>query len=99
MKKIEFEVDVKKLQKERFRENSFTTKAGEEVNQTLADLVYIEREEQVVYEGDTSKKVKCGFIAEKGKKDDNTNIVGNAFYWVNKEDTSNYDVAPEDIPF
>ena len=84
--KISLSIDVTKLQKERLRTNEFTTKAGENVKQTLADLVVIPLQEtKVVKSADTYDLVKVGFVVEKGKKEENTNIVGDALIFKNKE--------------
>ena len=103
MKKFNLSIDVTKLQKKRFRTNEFTTKAGETVKQTLADLVVIPTEEKVIVSKDDYTMVKVGFIAEKGKKEEDTNIVGDAFEFRNTNDEAKQAVSEnvntEDIPF
>jgi hypothetical protein len=103
MKKFNLSIDVTKLQKNRFRTNEFTTKTGETVKQILADLVVIPTEEKVIVSKDDYIMVKVGFVAEKGKKEDNTNIVGDAFEFRNTNEEAKSavteDVKSEDIPF
>jgi len=76
MQKFNLSIDVSKIQKERLRQNSFTTKDGE-VTQTLCDIVVVPlKERKLIKEGDGWNMYKSGFAVEKGTKEETTNILG-----------------------
>jgi hypothetical protein len=105
MKRLNISIDVTKIQKDRLRENKFTTKKGEEVKQTLCDIVCVPIEKKLIKEGDTYKMYKVGFVVEKGGKEENTNILGDVMEFENtesqvspQEDVST-DIDVSQIPF
>lgn len=88
MQKFNISIDVSKIQKDRLRKNSFTTKDGE-VNQTLCDIVGIPlKEKKLIKEGTTYKMYKTGFVVEKGTKEETTNILGDVMEFENSADQS-----------
>jgi len=104
MQKFSIAIDVSKIQKDRLRKNSFTTKDGKEVNQTLCDVVGIPlKEKKLIKTGDTWKMYKSGFLAEKGGKEETTNTLGDIMEFENttpdKIEYPTEEVNPEDIPF
>jgi len=104
MQKFSIAIDVTKIQKDRLRKNSFTTKDGKEVNQTLCDVVAIPlKERKLIKEGDTWKMYKSGFLAEKGKKEENTNTLGDIMEFENTQQVEQSNNQSEDggdnIPF
>jgi len=105
MQKFNLSIDVSKIQKERLRQNSFTTKDGE-VTQTLCDIVGIPlKERKLIKEGDGWNMYKVGFAVEKGKKEEATNILGDIMEFEStkplpeKIEYPTEEISPEDIPF
>ena len=93
MQKFNLSIDVSKIQKERLRQNSFTTKDGE-VTQTLCDIVVVPlKERKLIKQGDGWNMYKSGFAVEKGTKEETTNILGDATEFESTQ------ASPEEIEY
>lgn len=102
MKKYEIEIDVTKIQKDRLVKNEYTNKDGQLVKQTLLKATVVLNKDEVIKDFDNRTWKNRGFVAESGKKDENTNILGKVTETIWKEDGSQMpseDINPEDIPF
>jgi len=104
MQKFNLSIDVSKIQKERLRQNSFTTKDGE-VTQTLCDIVVVPlKERKLIKEGDGWNMYKSGFAVEKGTKEETTNILGDAMEFESTQapdlpDSPTDEIDSSEIPF
>jgi len=101
MQKFSISIDVSKIQKDRLRKNSFTTKDGVEVKQNLCDVVGIPlKENKLIKTGEGWKMYKTGFAVEKGGKEETTNILGDIMEFENtaeqSKNQSNTDGVDED---
>jgi len=105
--KINLSIDVSKIQKSRLRKNTYTNKNGEEITQTFCDIIVVPiKEKKLIKSGDNWEMYKTGFIVEKGTKDEDTNILGDAIEFENTETQINEQVdnadgvdEMEDLPF
>ena len=102
MKKFNLSINISKIQKNRLRKNTYTAKDGNEVTQTFCDIAVIPlKEEKLIKSGDGWKMYKVGFAVEKGKKEENTNILGDVIEFKNTDEVQT-DVQVEntdEIPF
>lgn len=106
MQKYEIEIDVTKIQKDRLVENEYTNKDGVKVKQTLLKATIVLNKDNVIKDFDNRTWKERGFVAESGKKDENTNILGKVTETVWKSEQSSTStpsesasINPEDIPF
>jgi len=108
MEKYEIEIDVTKIQKDRLVTKTYTNKDGVEVKQTLLKATVIINKDNVIKDYDDRTWKERGFVAESGKKEEKTNILGKVTQTVWKGESSTNssgivypadDINPDDIPF
>ena len=103
MNKISLKIDVSKLDKNRFKKNSYTKKDGTEVNEVLAELDLVEKKEPRVRKAGEWTVRETHFIAERRGKDEESNYVGVGEQWdkdgLAGDSTDNDIIDSDSIPF
>lgn len=101
MQKINLKIDVSKLDKSRFKKNTFTKQDGTEVNEINAEMVLVEKNEyRTIKEGNKDNGTKwilkeTHFIVEKRGKDEDSNYVGTGTQFFEVEESNQIkSVAP-----
>jgi hypothetical protein len=94
MNKISITIDVSQVTKEKIIPRAFTNKEGHEVvaKDYKLDIIPL-REEKVLWEGEDTIMVKCGFVAEAPNEEEKraqtkTKIIGSAIEFRKKSQES-----------